>query len=323
MNSGTRPKLLEASSLVKKYGSFRAVDKLNLSLEAGRCLALLGPNGAGKTTTCEMLEGLTAPDQGQIHINGLNYQQHRSQILERTGVQLQETRLYGKFTVSETFELFASLYPRHVDLSKLTARLGLTKLIHKRLGQLSGGQQQRVYMGCAMIHDPDLLFLDEPTSGLDPQSRHAIWDILEEAKAQGKGIFLTTHYMEEAQRLADHIAIIDQGQIIAQGSLEQLIKDHCYQKIVSLSVQSSSQEQLQKLRSYLEQVSDKVHGAGSRFEVFLDNFEAFMEPMTATLKSLGLTLKDLNLRQGSLEDVFLTLTGRSMRDESKVSLATH
>lgn len=214
---------LEARNLQKRFKDLVAVDHVDLHVKMGECFALLGPNGAGKTTTCEMLEGLLPTDGGTITIFGQNYAEHKAEILEKIGVQLQETNLYKKYTVWETFQLFASFYKQPEDLTKLLNMLQLEPVKNKRLEHLSGGQKQRVYLACSLINRPQLLFLDEPSSGLDPQSRHHLWEALEECKTHDRSIFLTTHFMEEAEKLADRVAIMDHGKIIAEGSPKELI----------------------------------------------------------------------------------------------------
>lgn len=246
--------MLSARGLTKRYKNLVAVDGVDLTVGPGECLALLGPNGAGKTTTVEMLEGLTVPDSGVVEIFGKRLPGERRAILEKVGVQLQETNLYKRYTVRETLTLFGSFYKEAQDPEVIMKRMSLTDKADVQLRKLSGGQKQRAYLGCALVNDPKLLFLDEPTTGLDPQARRAIWDLLRELKAEGRGILLTTHYMEEAEVLADRVAIIDHGKIIAEGTPQELIK-----------------------RTGVDQVK--------------------VEP-----------------RHGSLEDVFLKLTGRTLRD---------
>jgi ABC-2 type transport system ATP-binding protein len=216
--------MLEAKGLTKHFKSLVAVDGVDLSLGTGECLALLGPNGAGKTTTVEMLEGLLAPDAGTVEIFGKNLARARREILEEVGVLLQETNLYKRYTVRETLELFGSFYAKAKEPDEIMERLSLTDKADVQLRKLSGGQKQRAYLGCALVNDPRLLFLDEPTTGLDPQARRATWELLQGLKTEGRSIFLTTHYMEEAAFLADRVAIIDHGKIIASGTPGELTR---------------------------------------------------------------------------------------------------
>ncbi|MFK7822557.1 MAG: ABC transporter ATP-binding protein [Oligoflexales bacterium] len=309
-NAGT---VLKAQELVKKFAQILAVDKVSLDVSKGECFALLGPNGAGKTTTCEMLEGLTPPDSGNIEICGLKFPEQRGNILKRIGVALQETNLYKKYTVKETLELFSSFYPQSISIPKLLAKLKLEDKADARLEHLSGGQKQRVYLGCALVHNPELLFLDEPTSGLDPQARRYLWDLLKEVKADGRSIFLTTHYMEEAQELADRIAIMDHGQIIAMGSLHELVSHHCEGDFLVFKTSTSELEALQKNLPWLQTASKQ--GAENFYEVNVDNATTKTREFMREVDTLGVYLGHFSIRQSTLEDVFLKLTGRNIRDD--------
>ena len=213
---------VRATGLVKRFGALTAVDGLDLVLERGTCLALLGPNGAGKTTTIEMLEGLQRPDAGEIEILGRAWASDPDGIRERIGVQLQETRLTEKVTVHETLRLFRSFYREGRDLAEVLDVVGLTDKRNARVETLSGGQHQRLSLACALVSRPELLFLDEPTTGLDPQARLQLWDIVDSYKRERGTVLLTTHYMEEASRLCDRVAIVDHGKIIARGTSAQL-----------------------------------------------------------------------------------------------------
>ena len=305
--------VLKAQELVKKFAKLVAVDKVSLEVSKGECFALLGPNGAGKTTTCEMLEGLTPPESGNIEICGLEFPGQRESILKRIGVALQETNLYKKYTVKETLELFSSFYPQTIAIPELLAKLKLEDKADTRLEHLSGGQKQRVYLGCALVHNPELLFLDEPTSGLDPQARRYLWDLLKEVKADGRSIFLTTHYMEEAQELADRIAIMDHGRIIAMGNLQELVSNHCQGDFL---VFKSSESELEALKNKLPwlQTAHK-QGDSDLYEVNVDNATAKTREFMREVDALGVNLGHFSIRQSTLEDVFLKLTGRNIRDD--------
>src|SRR4051794_35734304 len=209
--------------LKKHYGDVKAVDGLDLTVVAGECFGLLGPNGAGKTTTIEILEGLTPADDGEVTVLGLNWVDHERALRERIGISLQETQLAEKITVLETLRLFRSFYRNGHDPEELLRDLSLDEKRDARVGKLSGGQKQRLACACALVGDPDILFLDEPTTGLDPQSRLQLWDVVTRFRQTGGTVLLTTHYMEEAERLCDRIAIIDHGKLIALGSPAELI----------------------------------------------------------------------------------------------------
>ena len=302
---------LRAEGLVKTYPGLKAVDKLSFNVRIGECFALLGPNGAGKTTTCEMLEGLITPDEGKIYVNNLNFAENRKKILEKIGVQLQETHLYKKYTVKETLELFASFYQQSLPILELVEKLKLTDKLNTRLEHLSGGQKQRVYIGCSLVNNPQLLFLDEPTAGLDPQARRYLWELLKELKKENKSILLTSHHMEEAQELADRIAIMDHGKIIAHGTLEHLIANHCNGSVL---VFATSSEELKTLSSTLDWMQDVAVKKGF-VEISVDNATEKTQELMRVVDSNKIDLKHFSIRQSTLEDVFLNLTGRSIRDD--------
>ncbi len=214
---------ISCKGLKKHYADVRAVDGLDLEVSPGECFGLLGPNGAGKTTTIEILEGLTRPDSGEVTVLGRHWGSHERELRERLGVSLQESRLTEKLTVYETLELFRSFYERGREPEQLMADLSLEEKRDARVGKLSGGQRQRLAVACALAGDPEILFLDEPTTGLDPQSRLQLWERIARFKEAGRTVLLTTHYMEEAERLCDRVAIVDHGRIIAQGTPAELI----------------------------------------------------------------------------------------------------
>ncbi|MEE9395138.1 MAG: ABC transporter ATP-binding protein, partial [Planctomycetota bacterium] len=214
---------VEVEGLVKKYGDLTAVAGIDLLVEKGTCLGLLGPNGAGKTTTIEILEGLLPRDGGKVRILGRCWEKEPQQIRLRIGVQLQATRFPDKLTVRETIRTFRALYPEGRDPDELLDLVGLAGKANSRVVQLSGGQHQRLALGCALVGAPELLFLDEPTTGLDPQARRRVWDIVESFKKNGGSVLLTTHYMDEAERLCDQLLIVDEGKVIAKGPPQEII----------------------------------------------------------------------------------------------------
>src|SRR4051812_13351267 len=214
---------LSVHGLRKRYGDVVAVDGLDLEIPAGECFGLLGPNGAGKTTTIEICEGLLDVDEGEVTVLGMSWDRDEKALRERLGVQLQETQLGEKLTVTETLRLFRSFYKKGTNVDDVIARVQLDEKRDARVGKLSGGQKQRLALACSIVGDPELLFLDEPTTGLDPQSRRQLWDLIGEFKATGRTTVLTTHYMDEAEILCDRVAIVDHGKVIALGSPRQLI----------------------------------------------------------------------------------------------------
>ena len=214
---------LVVRGLKKSYGDVKAVDGLDLEVAAGECFGLLGPNGAGKTTTIEICEGLLERDSGDLELLGMTWEKDAESLREKLGIQLQDTQLSEKLTVTETLDLFRSFYDRGREVRDVIDLVQLDEKKGARVGTLSGGQKQRLAIACALVGDPELLFLDEPTTGLDPQSRRQLWGLIEEFKSTGRTILLTTHYMDEAEKLCNRVAIVDHGHIIAQGSPHELI----------------------------------------------------------------------------------------------------
>ena len=223
---------VKCEALRKRYGAVVAVDGLSLSVARGECFGLLGPNGAGKTTTIEILEGLLAPDEGDVEVLGLSWRRHERELRQRLGIQLQETQLNDKLTVEETLRLFRSFYDRGRDVADLLKIAELESRKGSWVGKLSGGQRQRLSIACALAGDPDLLFLDEPTTGLDPQSRRQLWDVLSRFRQAGGTILLTTHYMDEAEVLCDRVGIVDHGRVIALGTPRELISALAAPKVI-------------------------------------------------------------------------------------------
>jgi ABC-2 type transport system ATP-binding protein len=303
---------LRCTSLVKNYGDVRAVNGLDLEVRAGECFGLLGPNGAGKTTTVEILEGLTKPDAGTVEILGQAWGAGQDRELrERIGVQLQETQLAEKVTVEETVRLFRSFYKRGHTVDHIIRMVELEEKRGARVGKLSGGQKQRLAVATAMVSAPDLLFLDEPTTGLDPQARLKLWDIIEKYLSGGGTVLLTTHYMEEATRLCDRVAIMDQGQIIALGSPAQLIESLGADQIVEFKVEGQLEEEpLGRLRG----VKGMRPGAGGAYALTVSDIGAALPSLLDELERQHAALITLATHQATLEDVFVSLTGRMLRD---------
>ena len=323
--------------LVKRYpgddGGVVAVDGLDLEVRRGECFGLLGPNGAGKTTTVEILEGLTAPDEGLVEVLGRRWGAgHDREIRQRLGIQLQETQLADKLTVVETVRLFRSFYERGPAIDEV---IGLARLVDKRsarVGKLSGGQKQRLALACALVSDPDLLFLDEPTTGLDPQARLHVWEVVEEFLGRGGTVVLTTHYMDEAARLCHRIAIIDHGRRIALGSPDELIDGLGADQILEVHTAAAPgpvpdgapggelAEDLDGARlAGLPGVAgtSAVEGAhGNRgWRIRVSDIAAALPAVLAELDRSGARLEHLATHQATLEDVFVHLTGRGLRDE--------
>jgi ABC-2 type transport system ATP-binding protein len=305
---------LEVRNLRKAYKDVVAVDGLELEVRLGECFGLLGPNGAGKTTTIEICEGLIAADSGEVEMLGLRWESDERQLRQRLGIQLQDTQLSEKLTVFETVRLFRSFY--HAGPSPAEA-IGLVQLEEKRksrVGTLSGGQKQRLAMACALVGDPDFLFLDEPTTGLDPQARRQLWDLIEEFKLAGRTILLTTHYMDEAERLCDRVAIMDHGKIIALGTPRELIGSIGVEHVVEFSAGAASKTLAVSALRNIEGVREVTAENGS-VQLQVTELHRAVPALLAELNRQGLLLTELRTHSASLEDVFVTLTGRRLRDE--------
>jgi ABC-2 type transport system ATP-binding protein len=304
------PDAVRTRGLVKRFGNLVAVQGVDLQVRPGTCLGLLGPNGAGKTTTIEILEGLTRPDEGQAEIFGQSWSEGGRGLRQRIGVQLQDTNLPPKLTVLEVLRIFASFYHEPRPVFEVLELVGLEEKRHDRVGNLSGGQVQRLALGCAVVGDPDLLFLDEPTTGLDPQARRRVWEIVEQFKASGRTVLLTTHYMDEAERLADDLVILDHGRIISEGTPASIIRSLGAENVISVAVEGEFD--LDGLR-----LIDGVLGAridAGRAELRVGRTEEVLPQVVAVVRSAGARLEDLNVHRSTLEDVFVSLTGRHLRD---------
>ncbi len=312
-------------SLVKRYGDVMAVDGLDLEVRSGECFGLLGPNGAGKTTTVEILEGLTAPTSGTVELLGRAWGTgNDTDLRQHIGVQLQETQLAEKLTVAETVRLFRSFYRRGREVDTVIRLVELDEKRDARVGKLSGGQRQRLAVACALVSDPDLLFLDEPTTGLDPQARLKLWAVVEEFRRGGGTIILTTHYMEEAARLCDRVAVMDHGRVIALGSPLELIAALGADQIVEFSVAGSLQEQALKKLSGVRgvQLRDNAHNGQSdnvdemrRYALTVTDIGPALTALLDELERQHAKLVTLTTHQATLEDVFVSLTGRMLRND--------
>jgi ABC-2 type transport system ATP-binding protein len=333
---------LRIRGLHKAFAEVRAVDGIDLEVKPGECFGLLGPNGAGKTTTIEICEGLTTPDAGTVELLGRNWQQDAEKLRQRIGLQLQETQFPDKLTVEEVLRLFRSFYRRGMTLDEAIAQAQLEEKRRARVGGLSGGQKQRLAMATALVGDPELLFLDEPTTGLDPQARRHLWDLVEGLKQAGRTIILTTHYMEEAERLCDRVAIMDHGRVIALGTPKELIATVGGDDIVEFAVglkasagpstpgahtafaqddnryliaQDGSSEivDVEALTAIPGVQSHRVHEALHQLSV--SELHTTVPRIFAAVEEQGLHLSEFRTHSATLEDVFVRLTGRNLRDE--------
>jgi ABC-2 type transport system ATP-binding protein len=305
--------VLRLKSVSKSYGELAAVSEVSLSLGRGECLAILGPNGAGKTTLLEMIEGLQTPDAGQIEIFGADFGMQRRSTLKRIAAVMQETNLYKRMTIRETWELFASFYPSSIPIAELAVDLGIDHKLDAQLRSLSGGEKQRAYIGCALIGRPEIILLDEPTTGLDPNARRQIWSIIRQMRSRDISIILTTHYMEEAESLANRVVIMHRGKIIESGEPADLIRTNCGSDVVEV-VTASDVSQIQVITEKFGRRCRLDSEAGS-IDFYCESSEAAMK--TAQLigefaKSKSIVVKSIQMRRASLEDVFLSKTGKPL-----------
>jgi ABC-2 type transport system ATP-binding protein len=329
LNSVSKASLpLRIRGLRKAFADVQAVDGLDLEVLRGECFGLLGPNGAGKTTTIEICEGLTAADEGTVELLGLNWSTGADELRQRIGIQLQETQFPDKLTVEETLRLFRSFYRRGISVEESIRTAQLEEKRKSRVGGLSGGQKQRLAMATALVGDPELLFLDEPTTGLDPQARRHLWDLVDELKQAGRTIILTTHYMEEAERLCDRVAIMDHGRVIALGTPQQLIATVGGEDIVEFAVTSSPVSEsrpgapAEPVRGVVDVAQlTAIAGVQSHrvdaglHQLSVSELHTTVPRIFAALAAEGLHMSEFRTHSATLEDVFVRLTGRNLRDE--------
>jgi ABC-2 type transport system ATP-binding protein len=301
--------IIEVDNIRKQYGQVVAVDGVSFEVEDGEIFGMVGPNGAGKTTTIECIEGLRKPDKGKIHLLGLSPRENRTELAERIGIQLQEAAIPARMRVGEALSLFGSFYAQHADMDAILERLGLSEKRSSPFSKLSGGQKQRLFIALALINQPQIVFFDELTTGLDPQARRAMWDLVRQIRQQGRTVLLTTHFMEEAERLCDRVAILDHGRIVALDSPEALIQGLGVDKRIIFTLPNGSQD---PLLEKLPQV-DRVERSGERYVVY-GHGDDFSSAVVGALEGAELTFRDLRTEQPNLEDVFLSLTGREIRE---------
>jgi len=304
---------LTIRALRKSYPDVVAVDGLDLDVRTGECFGLLGPNGAGKTTTIEICEGLTAPDSGDVLVLGRRWTEHPRELRERLGIQLQETQLSEKLTVEETVRLFRSFFREGREIGDVIALVQLEEKQHSRVGGLSGGQKQRLALACALVGDPELLFLDEPTTGLDPQARRQLWDLIEQFRAAGRTIVLTTHYMDEAERLCDRVAIMDHGKVIALGTPRELIRARRAEHVVTFTAPNAGRIDLPALRAVDGVLDARAEDGGYQLDVA--ELHRAVPALLGELTQRGIQMTELRTHSATLEDVFVSLTGRHLRDD--------
>jgi ABC-2 type transport system ATP-binding protein len=306
---------IKCTNLYKRYDTKPPVDAvrgLDLEIPTGECFGLLGPNGAGKTTTLEILEGMLDPTSGEVEVLGMTWGRDDHAIRERIGISLQETRLSDKLTVLETVKLFRSFYRQGLDPEEAIRRVSLEEKNRSYIDKLSGGQRQRLAVACALVGDPQLLFLDEPTTGLDPQSRRQLWEVIRKFREENRTVLLTTHYMDEAERLCDRVAIIDQGKVIALGTPQELIARLGGEHVIDFSLSNGvkiQSDELNRLPSVVQ-----VRAEEDRYSLSITQPHIALPALMNHLQSHQYELTTLTTRHATLEDVFVNLTGRHLRD---------
>lgn len=304
--------VIEVAHLVKHYGAVKAVDDISFEVKRGEVFGMLGPNGAGKTTTVEVIEGLRSADSGTVSVLGMDVARVPTKIKQRIGVQLQAPSLLPLLTVQETLHLFAGFYERSLPVQELLEMLALVESRKVLVKNLSGGQQQRLSVAMALVNDPDIAFLDEPTTGLDPQARRGLWSVIQDMSKMGKTVFLTTHYMEEAEQLCARVAVIDHGKIIATGSPQELISNYFEESAVQFEIEPPPSDDI--LREFPGATHAVVDGA--EVIVYSTDIPATMSAVLKYAEDQGHArqLRNLFVRRATLEDVFLKITGRKIRE---------
>jgi len=310
------PLAIRVSNLTKTYPAnppVEAVRGVDLDVKEGECFGLLGPNGAGKTTTLEILEGLLEPTGGEVEVLGGTWEKDERSLRERIGISLQETRLSDKLNVRETVQLFRSFYKAGISADEAIATVSLQEKAKAFVDKLSGGQRQRLAIACALVGDPQLLFLDEPTTGLDPQSRRQLWDVVREFKARGRTVMLTTHYMDEAEKLCDRVAVIDHGKVIALGTPNELILQLGGEHVIDFTLDGPAGDITPEVLKSVKSVTT-ARPAGDGFTLTVSDPPAALPALLELLRTKAAKLAGLTTRHATLEDVFVTLTGRQLRD---------
>ncbi|MFP7297113.1 ABC transporter ATP-binding protein [Neobacillus niacini] len=308
-------KVLEVKNLQKSFGAIKAVQDISFSVEAGEVFTIIGPNGAGKTTTLEMIEGLVPPDHGEIHFGDMNWGNHAVAIKMKIGVQPQSSAMFDLLTPEENLDLFATFYEKARPTEEILKLINLTEHRKNQVKKLSGGQRQRLAIGLAMISDPDIIFLDEPTTGLDPQARRHIWDIILELKKLGKTTILTTHYMEEAEKLSDRVCIVDQGSIVTIDTPSALIEKLTEEREVRLSFLDGEKaaEEAARFADTLNSVARTVR-EGEIVKLWTIKPEDTLLDLFQFTKEHKFQVEQVAIREMSLEDVFIAFTGKEWRD---------
>lgn len=301
---------IEVEGLTKLYGDLKAVNNISFKVRKGEVFAFLGPNGAGKTTTVEIIETIRNPTKGKVKVLGYDISKSTREIKERIGVLPQEFISFERLTVKETLTYFSNLYKKHADIDEIIDTIDLRDKENELYMNLSGGLKQRVGVAIALVNDPDVIFLDEPTTGLDPRARRDVWDAVAGLKKQGKTVFLTTHYMEEAEYLADSIAIIHKGRIVAEGTLDELLRQYGHQSTLLIKGGKAGE-----IAGALKKDGYGAEETNGNVEVKISKRDAVID-ILFHLKEEGIYYREIDIRHSDLEDVFLNLTGEKLKEET-------
>ncbi len=301
--------IIQVGNICKSYGRVKALDNVTLTIDEPEIFGVVGPNGAGKTTLIEIMEGLRQPDSGFVRILGLDPNKDRAVLARSIGIQLQESALQDRIRVGEALKLYASFYRKTLDRRQLLANLGLAEHVDVAFAKLSGGQKQRLFIALALIHDPSVIFLDELTTGLDPHARRTILDMVRGIRDRGKTVFITTHYMKEAEELCGRVAIIDHGRVVKLDSPANLLKTVDLETEISFSADNGAWlEKLGDLRSV-----KRVAGGGGRFSVY-GRCDTLLADVVGFLNVANISFTDMSVKKPNLEDVFLCLTSKDIRE---------
>ncbi len=305
---------IKVKELKKYYGKVKAVDGISFEVEEGIIFGMLGPNGAGKTTTIETIVGLNKKDSGQVSVFGYDIENDIEQIKKIIGVQLQSPSLFPRLTVKEIIDLFGSLYPDPLESEEVIKKIGLKEKAVTQVANLSGGQKHRLAVGLAMVSNGKVVFLDEPTTGLDPQARRQLWEVILGLKEAGKTVFLTTHYMDEAEKLCDKLLVIDHGMVIAKGSPKSLIRDNFNETAIEFTDPGFSDAEREELIAKDIAERHTYESEENHIIFYTDEVADTIKKIIDFAESKGKSIEDIKVRHATLEDVFLKLTGRGIRE---------
>ena len=308
---------LEVKNLKKYYGDVKAVDGISFSVDEGEIFGMLGPNGAGKTTTIETVIGLIERTSGDISVLGMEPESELKEIKQRIGVQLQNPSLFPRLTVKETLELFASFYPEPLDVGSAAGQVGIEDSFKTEVDSLSGGQKHRLAVALSLVSNGEIIFLDEPTTGLDPKARRDLWNTITNLQDRDRTVFLTTHYMDEAEKLCDHLVIIDRGEIIAQGSPKHLVNKYFPRRAIEFTDPGLNPEEKEELAELTSDGDLSFDEGENRVILYTEGVAKAFDELFDYTQKINKPLNDVSVRTATLDDVFLKLTGRGIEEDEQ------